>query len=197
MESKSCDEMTPQETEGGAGGARAPRGWRRRILPLTLLLFPVVLLALFPFSGTLTPGSTWSSLVPVIIVAFYVGVVSPLALAILAIRLVGLAKGRGPVFQLHLSTCLTLMFVASLLLWANLVPAIGFRPRYGLEYYGWPFKVWDDMESISWQDIEPVNVLQFIVNWTPNLFTGLTIFGVSAVLLEALTVPSKKVEAPK
>src|SRR5438045_2886081 len=50
-------------------------------------------------------------------------------------------KPRRPWFQIHLSTAIVLMFVAGLLLRANMLPSVsrGDDPARADWYYGWPY----------------------------------------------------------
>ncbi|MCY3020874.1 MAG: hypothetical protein NTW87_17800 [Planctomycetota bacterium] len=113
-----------------------------------------------------------------------VTIVSTLAIPYLAVCLVGLLKGRRPSFQLHLSTCIALMFLASLLLWANLAHDFQGWPIVG-KNGSWSFPVAAWHQSLA----EPPGCL---LVWSLNISACVAMLGGTAIILETLTVRRKE-----
>lgn len=178
---RSCDDAPLKR---GDSAVPKPTRRRRTVLLLavtgTLVMFVatlfVALLALHfgPFSTRLA------------VALAAIAVVSPIALLYLAICLVGLAKGRRPSFQLHLSTCIALMFVASVLVWANVAHNCD----------GWPVAEYEletqtYAKNRPWRDLSLDELPERLLLWSVNVSACVAILAGTAIILESVTVRRK------
>jgi len=204
MELRSSEEREPTipKRKLGISSAGDESPWRSLLAVVvagaSLWLPLAFLVSLFP-----PPSGQFSMIVGTIacVVLFGVPILFPVALLYWAVNRNRPTGCRRLLVQVHLSTCLLLMFLAGLLIWANV--ASGWtcvRNERETTYMGWPLSVLVSKghrpDYASQGVLAPVRVQAFgyrewqnlIVTWTTNAAVGLAILLTAAIMLERLAM---------